>query len=434
MSTSEHRPLQLFCLGAESGEHLLAEAERWNAYVARHRPSLAELSRTMHAAPSHGPHRLALLAANVNQVQTQLRAVQKGGTVAGAMRHVVPAGKDVKAAFLFSGQGSQYPGMGRALFASQPVFREAMLDCEQYFVPYLHAALTAKLYDSGAPAWLEHPVNSAAALFAVQYSLAQVWEALGVKPACVMGYSAGEIVAATVGGALHLRDGIDLLMMRTVHLQQCQGAGGAALVFAPAQALEPLLTAHPEVTVAAFYGDASTLVAGALPALTAFLAACQAEALATQRLTTNQAAHSPWVDGVLPGFRHALEGMRWTPPTATSVPWVSTMTGKTQASHKARGATYWCEQLRQPVRFVDGMRALAQSGVDVFIEVGPNANLLAMGRQCVPAWRHVWLPSIRRDVPDFKTLLESVGVLHTCGAQINLQAAALDHHFSQIVS
>lgn len=432
--SNEHRPLQLFCLGADSGERLLAEAQRWNAYVTQHRPSLDELSRTMHASPSYGPHRLALLAANINQVQTQLRAVQKGGRAAGAMRHVAPVGKDIKAAFLFSGHGSQYAGMGRALFAAQPVFREAMLECEQYFVPYLHTALTTKLYDTAPNAWLEHPLNAVAALFAVQYSLAQVWRALGVQPAYVMGYSAGEIVAATVAGALHLRDGIDLLMCRTRILQGCQGVGGTAFVFEPVQALEALLAAHREVSVAAVHSASTTMVAGARPALGAFLAACEKEALATQNLTVQQAVHSPWVDPVLPAFRHAVESMRWSPPSSAPVLWVSTMTGRLQALRAARGADYWCEQLRRPVLFADAMQALTKAGVDVFIEVGPNANLLALGRQCVAAWRQVWLASIRRDAPELKTLLESVGVLHTCGAQINLRAAALDPHFSQIVS
>jgi acyl transferase domain-containing protein len=265
-----------------------------------------------------------------------------------------------------------------------------------------------------------------------------LWLALGVTPAYVMGYSAGEVVAATVAGALSLVDAVDIRMARVKALMRASEPGGSALVFAPGEALDDVLAEVPDVSIAAYRGTASTVVAGWSAALTTFLDACQDKGLATQRLTVNHGLHSPWVEPVMPWLRGELENRRWSAPKGSPVPWLSTMTGKIQPPYTARQANYWCEQIRRPVRFAQSLQALSGLGAGMFIEVGPNTPLLALGRPILPSRQHVWLPSIRREAPDLKTLFESLGVLHTCGAQINVQApemiAGLDPQFSRIVS
>ncbi|MBE9147948.1 alpha/beta fold hydrolase, partial [Coleofasciculus sp. LEGE 07092] len=413
------RLLHLLTLRTKSEKALRQLAGRYADFLASNpQVSLADICFTANTGRSQFPHSLAVTAASTQQLQEHLTAFVAGkeSPVQQGQRK-----KRQKVTFLFTGQGSQYPQMGRQLYENQPLFREVLKQCDELLSPVLNHSLLSVLYpESNSNLLLHKTAYTQPALFALEYALAQLWQSWGIKPDAVIGHSVGEYVAACIAGVFSLEEGLKLIAARGRLMQALPQNGMMAAVFAPeARVREAIAPYKTKLAIAAINGAENTVISGLSEAVQTVLAQLASEDIVAKPLQVSHAFHSSLMEPMLDAFEKIAQGVEFKSP---SIPFISNVTGQLLAPGEIPDASYWCRHLREPVQFAAGMQTLQQQGYPIFLEVGPHPVLLGMGRRCLPENTGVWLPSLRKGQEDWQQLLESLGTLYVQGVSVNWTA------------
>lgn len=419
-STGNHSE-QLLTLSAKEPQALRDLANRYGDFLgAAADLDFGDICFTSRAGRSHFSHRLAVVAADAAAARTKLAAFVAGDASSGVVSGV--AGNEPEVTFLFSGYGANYIDMGRRLFATEPVFRAALERCEAYTASHLQQPLLSVLYPelTGSTTQghlLEQMTYGQVALFALQYGLAQVWRSWGVEPTFVMGHSAGEYAAACIAGTLTLEASLQLILARGQLFASMAEDGAMYAVFAEQTQVEAAVAPFADqVSIAAYNGPRNLVISGKSTAVEQVLNQLHKNHVKTRRLAIAKAAHSPLLDPLLPAFEQHAATLDYAVPR---IGLVSTVTGELVDADEMSSAAYWRRHLRQPVRFQQGMETLQRLGQRIFVEIGPQPTLLALGERCLPAGMGVWIPSLRKDNPDPRQLLESLGTLYVHGVNVD---------------
>jgi acyl transferase domain-containing protein len=410
------RPLHLLTLSARS-ESALAELERrYDAFLAERHPVVADLCFTANTGRAHLPHRRAFLADSAEGLREALNASANRGRRSIASG-VVPHGGRPKIAFLFTGQGSQYVGMGRQLYETQAVFRAVLDRCDAVLRSELPVPLLSVLYDDGPSSPLGDTQYTQPALFAVQCALAELWRTWGVEPSAVLGHSVGEYAAACVAGRLSLEDGLRLIAARGRLMQALPRVGAMAAVFAAPPAVQAAVDARAGLlSIAALNGPENTVISGDADALRSAIDELSRSGIRAQRLDVSHAFHSALMEPMLDEFERAARNVSYE---RGRLGFVSNLTGTVADPAFELTAQYWREHARQPVRFAEGMSALLGQGYTYFVEIGPHPTLVALGRRIADAHDAVWMPSLRRGTPDWRQMLDTLAQLYVRGVPID---------------
>jgi natural product biosynthesis luciferase-like monooxygenase protein/amino acid adenylation domain-containing protein len=314
--------------------------------------------------------------------------------------------------------------MGRELYETQPSFRRTLNECDEILRPALERPLLSVLYgeDEGP---LDETAYTQPALFALGYAIAALWRVWGVEPDFVFGHSVGEYTAACFAGVFTLEEGLTLVAERARLMQSLPATGEMAAVFAGedrvAAAIEPY---RERVSIAALNGPAHTVVSGEREALREALRRLEVDGIGSRTLNVSHAFHSPLMEPMMGDFEHALRRVRFSP---LRIPLVSGLTGAALEAGALVDPDFWLEHARVPVRFDAAMRALAERGCETFVEIGPDAALLNMGRRCLPGAKGSWLPSLRRGQGDWRVLLNSLAALSVSGAEVDWESFDRDY-------
>ncbi len=413
------RPLHLLAVSARGEEALRELARRWADHLAGHPgQDLGDVCHTANTGRAHLPERLAVVAGSLDQMRDRLAAFAAGERPAGSCRGSVSSSGRPRVAFLFTGQGSQYAGMGRRLYQTQPIFRAALDRCAEALRPHLDRPLPQVMYPAdGGGSLLDRTGYAQPALFALEHALTELWRSWGVEPAAVLGHSVGEFAAACAAGVFSPEDGLALIAARGRLMQSLPPGGAMAAVFAPEERVAEALAPHNgALAVACLNGPDSVVVSGEATALEEVLGRLAATGVRSQRLAVSHAFHSPLMDPILDDFERAARAVTYSPPRLGLV---ANVPGRTVTDGEVGHAGYWRRHAREPVRFAEGVRALAEQGIDVFVEVGPGPTLLGMARRCLPEVEALWLPSLRRGRDDWQQILESLAALYTRGVRID---------------
>ncbi|TYB65138.1 type I polyketide synthase [Microbispora triticiradicis] len=345
---------------------------------------LAAVARTLVGARSSFRHRAVALGEDAAELARELDALAAPGSPVTAVR---PA---PTVAFVFSGQGTQRPGMGQELHRRFPAYAEAF-DAACAALDRARALRDARgprvaevvFAPAGSPesASLRRTEYAQPALFAVQIGLVRLAEDLGLVAHALLGHSIGELTAAHAAGALSLDDAASLVVARALAMQAAPEGGGMVSLRAP----EPEVAASLDgmtglVSVAAVNGPRSTVISGDAAAVRRLAAEWRAKGVRTKALAVSQAFHSPHMESVLPGLVEAARGLTVREP-ATAL--VSTRTGRPVTREDLAAPEHWAAQVREPVRFHDGVRALRELGVDTFVEIGPDTTTTGMVADCL---------------------------------------------------
>jgi acyl transferase domain-containing protein len=410
------RPLHLFTLSAKREKALRELAERHARHIAE-RPELplADACFTVNAGRSHFKYRLALVAGSNDDLREQLAACASGHTPLPRPSSRRPGAHRI--AFLFTGQGSQYIGMGRQLYETQPTFRAALDRCDALLRSHLERPLLSVLYpEEGKDSPIDETGYTQPALFALEYALSEMWRSWGIEPSVVMGHSVGEYVAACVAGVFSLEHGLMLIAERARMMQALPRNGEMIAVFTGEERVREALEGLSDlVSIAAVNGPDEVVVSGRRDAVEAVIDRLLGLGVKTRPISVSHAFHSPLMDPMLPAFERVAAGVSYDTPR---IRFISNLTGRS-AKDEVRSAAYWRDHVRAPVRFAGGMQAIHEHGCDILLEIGARPTLTGLVKRTMPDAFQVYVPSLRKGKGDWETLLESVGMLYVSGVDVN---------------
>ena len=384
------RPMRILPLSGRSPGALRDLAGRYLSWLDEHGeelssgdlaadPPLSDMAWTAGVGRSHFDHRAGVVFRDAAALRDRLLALA-------AEDGHEPVGAPARVAFAYTGQGSQWAGMGEALYESEPVARAVLDRCETVFVEERGCSLLDVMFgrpggtgDLGDTAW-EQP-----ALYALECALTALWASLGVRPAVVVGHSIGELAAAQAAGVFTLEDGMRFAAARGALMSRME-EGGMAAVFAPPEQVAAAVEAVNAGTSGAGlsisgYNGGHQVVSGPVADIEAVSARFEADGVRVRRLNTTRAFHSALVDPILDELAASLDGAEINAPSLTVV---SNLTGRAVEDGQALDGGYWRRHAREPVAFAQGVETLAELGVDLVLEIGPRSLLAPMAASAWP--------------------------------------------------
>lgn len=390
---------------------LAGEMSHWVADHPEHR--LHDICYTSSLHRDHHEHRAAVMGRSREELSRALHEVEGDGEIRmGAVGHR-PGGKPASIVFVFPGQGSQWPGMGRQLMQQERAFHDAIRACDEVIRDEAGWSLI-DLLTGPDDAWLGRIDMIQPALFAVQVSLATLWRSWGVEPDAVIGHSMGEVAASHIAGGLSLRDAARIICRRSKLLRRVSGQGAMALVELSSDgASEELRGREDAISIAVSNSPRSTVLSGDPDALEAVLSALEARGVFCRRIKVDVASHSPQMDPLRPDLLAALQELS---PRECQIPMYSTVHGEPMRG-TALDADYWVSNLREPVLFSRSVERALDDRHELFVEISPHPILLPAIQERLLSGDTggAALPSLRRNEDERHSLLESLCALYSHG-------------------
>ena len=401
------RPLVILTLSAKSGAALEAATENLVQHLEDNGEiDLADVAFTLQVGRRPFAFRRAFACSDVDDAVKTLRNLDP-------MRVATAEAAARRCAFLFSGQGSQYAGMGRELYQAEPLFRQEVDRCCGILAAHLRIDLRELLYPAPelqdeASRRIEETLYAQPALFVTEYALARLWMSWGIVPDAMLGHSIGEYVAACLSGVFSLEDALALVAARAALMQGSERGTMLSVPLSEAQ-VAPLV--GDGLDLAVINAPEMCVVSGSWDAIDRLEARLAAQSVSCRRLHTSHAFHSAMMASILPAFTDAVARVERRPP---QVPFVSNVTGTWITSEEATDPGYWARHLRQTVRFSDGIRELLREPDRVLLEVGPGQVLASLAR-------------MQRDAAGQALVLHSLRPAHLRQSDLSRTTATLGH-------
>ncbi|HKS47648.1 MAG TPA: beta-ketoacyl synthase N-terminal-like domain-containing protein [Amycolatopsis sp.] len=400
---------------------LRANAARLADWLVGKPAPIAAVWHTLHTRRAHLAHRAAVVADTADELINGLRTVAAGAEGDGVVVGSPLSSASTGAVWVFSGHGSQWVGMGRELLATDVFFAHVIDDLGPVFQAEIGFTPREILLGDELDATdVIQPM-----IFATQVALAEVLRRLGAEPAAVIGHSVGEIAAAVVAGVLDRYDGARLVCRRSILLRRVAGQGAMAMVNLPCDDIAARLAGRNDISPAIIATPSSTVVAGAVAAVEAFVDGCLADEIPVRRVASDVAFHSPAMDPLLAELRAAANDLDHREP---EIPVYRTAVDP--GSPVPCSGDYWAANLRNPVRFADAVRAAVEDGHRVFLEVSSHpvvTNSIVDTLHSLNVYDALATGLLRRGRPEQASLLTALGALHCHGIRTGLGAMSRGH-------
>ncbi|TCO60801.1 acyl transferase domain-containing protein [Actinocrispum wychmicini] len=403
-------------VSAKSGNALRAQAAKLAAHVRDHSElTITDIARSLATGRAHHAHRGAVVAGSREALLNGLDALATTGHGPGVVRASVREPGSI--AMLFTGQGSQYSGMGRELYETFDVFAAVLDEVCARLDQHLDRPLRTVMFEGE----LVHQTQyTQPALFALEVALYRLFESWGVTPDYVAGHSVGEITAAHVAGVLSLEDACTLVATRACLMAALPTHGAMIAVEASEEEISATLGGRADLAIAAVNGPSATVVSGDSDAAEEVADLWRRLGRRTRRLRVSHAFHSPHMTGMLAAFRTAAAELTYRQPT---IPVISNVTGRV-ASAEIATPEYWIQHILDAVRFHDTIRTLDALGVTTYLELGPDAVLTALaadGLADSPA-EPVLLPTLSPSTPEAQAVHVALATAHAHGITVDWPA------------
>ncbi|MBY0527104.1 MAG: acyltransferase domain-containing protein, partial [Gemmataceae bacterium] len=378
-------------------------------------PRFTHLAAATQQRRSHHPHRLAVVADHAPQAAERLRSWAQTQQAPEGLWSRQAEFAPGQVAFVFSGQGTQWPGMARDLYEQEPGFRASIEEMDALMRPDWGRSLIDQL--DKADDSIYRVETGLPLIFAIQVGLARLVESWGIVPTLVFGHSLGEAAAAAISGGLPLAEAVKLIIRRSRTQEQTRGMGTiAAVALSPDDVRIRLGARADRVHVAAINSATQVTLVGNAADLNEFAAELTAAGIFARVLPVEYPVHSPALDPLEASFREAIAGLQ---PAPTRLLFLSTVTGKIEPG-EALGSDHWWRNLRQPVQFRAAVQEAVRRGVRLFVEMGPHPALGRYIREIVSGEGATCevVGTLRRQVSGAACLRETLAQLHVLGAKV----------------
>ncbi|ELS02296.1 polyketide synthase family protein [Xenococcus sp. PCC 7305] len=435
-------PAYLLTLSAKNKTALAESNKSYQEYLIKHPDSnMADICLTSNLGRHHFEYRQAIVARSKEELANKLQEISTASIIQ----------QNNKIAWLFTGQGSQYIGMAQELYSTQPLFRDNINQCAEILKNYLDKPLQDIIFDNG----ISHRKNAARRdvacyvstgtgtgteidhqqlkinqtqytqplLFAIAYSLSQLWLSWGIKPDVVMGHSLGEYVAACIAGVLSLEDGLKLVATRGKLMQSLPNNGAMLAVFSDINRVNNLL--NQDVTIAANNGS-HLVLSGLKNAVTNIVQKLDLLAIKYRYLKVSHAFHSPLMKPIAEEFKAVAQTIDYATP---EIPIVSNLTGEL-ATDAIATSDYWVNHILQPVKFDQSIKFLDEQKINIFLEIGAKPTLIGMAKNILN--NKIYLPSLNPQLNDWQQLLESLKQLYLQGVTINWSEVTRNYNGTKV--
>ncbi len=438
-ATPPERDQQILMLSAHSNDALRALAQSYAEWLNAHPDTkLPDLCFTTNTGRTNLEERAACVFAKRDTLRQQLVTLANDEEIAGIVRgKTVRDGRKPRIAFLCTGQGAQWYGMGRKLYETEAVFRDVLDQCAAVFDSVRGAERSLSLLqvmgiantaeEDGARDLLYQTGYTQPALFALEIGLSELWRAWGIVPDAVLGHSLGEYAAAVIAGVFDIETGMRLIAERARLMQSVPPGGCMVAVSTDAETVEKIIADDARLCIGAYNGS-HTVASGAEEAIDPLIEKLGAKGIKCKKLKTSHAFHSCHMDPVIEPFERYAASFNFAPP---KISLVSNVSGSVVDDDEKLGAPYWARQIRQPVRFAEGIQSLRQLGCDILLEIGPHPVLTTMGQHCkyegasdAACKEPAWIGSLRRKKDDVESILLAAGAFF--GSGFPIQFAAID--------
>lgn len=386
-------------------------------------PLLPDLTYTLGARRNHHPHRLTMVARSIAELIQELDAfaIKQDGVKSRTSFTPRPE-RTPRIAFVMSGQGPQWWGMGRELMQHEPVFRRVIEACDVTIRGTASFSLFEELSRSEEDSQMHRTAIAQPAIFAMQVALAELWKSWGVHPAAIVGHSVSEIAAACVAGLFSLEQGAQITVLRARFMDGCaRGEGKMLAVGLGEEEAQALINKHDRrVSIAAFNGPRSLTLAGPRRAIEAMFAELETQGVFARLVRVDHPFHHAMMQPASEALERALADLTPQPET---VPLFSTVTGNRLVG-EAGGAEHWGCGVRQPVQFAQAINAIADFGVDIWLELGAHPALAHSIQECLGSHsgpKPIVISSVRRE-REHESLVEAAMDLHRAGVTLDFKA------------
>lgn len=430
-SAESCRPHQLLVLSATSSSALETAISNLVEHIEQNGDSNSgDLAYTFQIGRRAFKHRCALVYQDLDDLVKALKTKDPRRLLVSTQE---PRPRSV--VFMFPGQGSQYVNMGLHLYHAEPTFRSNFDLCSELLKPQLALDLRTVLYPpaeqvEASARWLTQTQITQSALFAIEYSLAQLWMGWGIRPEAMIGHSIGEYVAACLAGVFSLDDALALVAERGRLMQELPG-GSMLAVPLPEPELQPFM--EGKLDLAATNEASLCVVSGPAATIEQLQARLSEQGLDSRRLHTSHAFHSRMMDPILEAFASRVARVTLKDPR---IPYISNVTGDWIRASEATDPDYWARHLRKPVRFAEGLRLLLKEQDQILLEVGPGQSLSTFARRHPDKTTgHLILSSLRHPQDlhaDTEFLLSALARLWLSGARVEWPGFHIHEHRHRI--
>lgn len=381
---------------------------------------LPEILARTNSAKEDFDCRMAISCQSKEELLKKLSAYVEGTDSLGvytSMEKNSPVKRNRKVAFMFTGQGSQYVNMGKDLYESNTVFHDCMDQCNKLFKPLILQSITGLLYgERTSEELVERTVNAQPLIFSIEYSLAKMWESLGVTPSLVMGHSIGEFAAAVSAGILSLQDAVKVVAIRGRLMDSVSQPGGMGAIFATEEEVKKMIESHKDtVSIAVVNGVKNCVISGNLDHVKSILAEAQAAGIRAKQLKVSQGFHSVLMNEILDEFEELISDVKGK---EAEIPFMSALYARPLAQGEILDARYWTRHIAEKVSFYQTVKAIEAPEQYVFLEIGSNTVLSSLCREILGS-DQVVVGSMRMRIDDKVQLSNTLAELYANGVDIN---------------